>query len=261
MLNIFKNFRKFSFLLSQLVIRDFKVKYKRSFLGVLWSLLNPLLMMLVMYMVFSQVFRFDMGDINYPLYLFTGLIIFNYFSEASNMAMGSIVNNFSLITKVYMPKYIFPLSKALFSGINFLLSLIPLYLIIFIVRQPMSPAHLLLPFVFLCIFLFTLGVGMFMASLAVFFRDMFYIYTIVLTVWMYMTPIFYPIKQIENGTILLILKCNPLYHFVSFMRTIIIYNRVPALEQFGICFAFAVGAFLVGAVFFRLKQDRFIYYI
>ena len=123
-------YKKYSFLLEQLVSRDFKVKYKRSVLGVVWSLLYPLLMMTVMSVVFSNVFKMSTPGVSYLAYLLIGLTYFNYFSEASNLAMSSVVGNFSLINKVYMPKYIFPLSKCIFVGINFLLTLIPLYIVI-----------------------------------------------------------------------------------------------------------------------------------
>ena len=128
--NIFANMKRYSFLMKQLIIRDFKVKYKRSFLGVIWSLLYPVLMMAVMATVFSQMFKYRVENVNYLVYLMTGLVMFNYFSEASNSAMTSVVNNFALINKVYIPKYIFPLSKVLFVGVNFLLTLIPLFIII-----------------------------------------------------------------------------------------------------------------------------------
>ena len=128
--NIYYNFKKYSFLMGQMVSRDFKVKYKRSVLGIVWSLLYPLLQMIVMAIVFSQMFKFKMEGVNYLVYLMTGLVMFNYFSEASSSAMGSVCANFNLMNKVYIPKYIFPLSKCLFVGINFLLTLIPLLLII-----------------------------------------------------------------------------------------------------------------------------------
>ena len=124
--------QKYKFLLAQLVSRDFKVKYKRSVLGVVWSLLYPILTMSVMALVFTNMFKFSTPGVNYLVYLMSGLTIFNYFSEASNLAMSSVVANFPLINKVYMPKYIFPFSKCVFVGINFLLTLIPLYGIIFI---------------------------------------------------------------------------------------------------------------------------------
>ena len=119
--NNITNFKKYTFLLQQLISRDFKVKYKRSVLGIVWSLLYPLLTMAVMAIVFSNVFKFSTPGVNYLVYLMSGLIMFNYFSEASNLAMSSVVANFSLINKIYIPKYIFPLSKCLFVGINFLL--------------------------------------------------------------------------------------------------------------------------------------------
>ena len=122
---IISNFKRYWFLMSQLISRDFKVKYKRSVLGVLWSLLNPILMMTVMAIVFSQMFKFKVEGINYLVYLMTGIVLWNYFSQASNMAMTSIVENFSLINKIYIPKYVFPISKCLFIGIDFLLTLIP----------------------------------------------------------------------------------------------------------------------------------------
>ena len=141
--NIVQIMKRYKFLLEQLVLRDFKVKYKRSFLGIVWSLLYPLLMMGVMAIIFSNVFKFSVPGVNYLVYLMTGLVMFNYFSEASNLSMGSVVANFSLINKIYIPKYIFPLSKCLFVGINFLLTLIPLYLIIIITGQGINIYHLL----------------------------------------------------------------------------------------------------------------------
>ena len=133
MKNIIFSIKKYKFLMSQLVCRDFKVKYKRSVLGIIWSLLYPVLTMAVMALVFTNVFKFTTPGVNYLVYLMTGLVLFNYFSEATNSAMSSIVANFPLINKVYIPKYIFPLTKCLFVGINFLLTLIPLYAIIFLI--------------------------------------------------------------------------------------------------------------------------------
>ena len=150
--NIFTNLKKYSFLLSQLVSRDFKVKYKRSVLGVVWSLLYPLLNMAVMALVFSKMFKFSTPGVNYLVYVLSGLVMFNYFSEASNLSMSSVVANFSLINKIYLPKYIFPLSKCLFVGINFLLTLIPLYIVIFATGTGVNIYHLVLPYAYLCLF-------------------------------------------------------------------------------------------------------------
>ena len=154
--NIFGNFKRYSFLMKQLISRDFKVKYKRSVLGVIWSILQPILMMTVMAIVFSQMFRFKVEGTNYLVYLMTGIVMFGYFSEATNSAMVSVVFNFSLINKVYIPKYIFPIAKCLFVGINFLLTLIPWFAIILLSKVglgsyacPINGWYLLIPYIFL----------------------------------------------------------------------------------------------------------------
>lgn len=259
--NIFNNFRAYSFLMSQMIGRDFKVKYKRSVLGIVWSLLYPVLMMAVMAVVFSQVFRMNIEGIsNYLVYLLSGLIIFNYFSEATNSAMTSVVSNFQLMNKVYMPKYIFPLSKCLFSGINFLLSLIPLLLVVIITGAPITWLYVFLPYVFVCIFLFALGVGLFLATVSVFLRDVFYIYGIVVLIWQYFTPLFYDINMFDNQTIVAILRLNPLYHYLSFARTILIDGQMPSGLTFLTCGVSALVTVIIGGIIFKAKQDKFIYY-
>ena len=258
--NLKYTYKKYGFLLQQLVSRDFKVKYKRSVLGVVWSLLYPILMMAVMAIVFSNVFKFSTPGVSYLAYLLIGLTYFNYFSEASNLAMSSVVANFSLINKVYMPKYIFPLSKCIFVGINFLLTLIPLYAVIILTGTGLNWWHLLLPFSFACLFLFTIGMGFILATISVFLRDMFYIYGIILTIWTYFTPIMYDINML-NPTFAFILKFNPLYQFINFARTIILYGNCPTIAQFAGCFISAVLVFVIGVFVFKKNQDKFIYYV
>lgn len=258
--NIIINFKRYSFLLQQLISRDFKVKYKRSVLGVLWSLLNPIMMMIVMAIVFTNVFEFSTPGVNYLTYLLTGLVFFNYFSEASNLAMSSIVANFTLINKIYIPKYIFPLSKSLFVGINFMLTLIPLYAVIILTGTGLNVYHLLLPYSFLCLFVFTLGIGFILSTISVFLRDMFYIYGIVMQVLSYMTPIMYDINMLDPR-LQMVLKLNPLYHIITFARTIILYHEMPSLSAFLICGGSAVITAVIGVIVFRKNQDKFIYYV
>ena len=253
--------KKYSFLLRQLVSRDFKVKYKRSVLGVLWSLLYPVLTMAVMALVFTNVFKFTTPGVNYLAYLMSGLVIFNYFSEASNLAMSSVVANFSLINKVYMPKYIFPLSKCVFVGINFLLSQIPLYVILLATGTGINIYHLLLPYAYLCLFLFTLGFGLILATVSVFLRDMFYIYGVMISLWTYLTPIMYDIAIIDNPYLLMIFKCNPMYWFIYFTRRIMLYHTVPEINSWIYCMVFGLGTLLVGIFTFKKNQDKFIYYV
>lgn len=258
--NLKYTYKKYGFLLQQLVSRDFKVKYKRSVLGIVWSLLYPVLTMAVMALVFTRMFKFSTPGVNYLVYLMSGLVIFNYFSEASNLAMSSVVANFSLINKVYIPKYIFPISKCVFVGINFLLTLIPLYAIIFITGTGINIYHFLLPYAFLCMFIFTVGFGLILSTVSVFLRDMFYIYGVVLTLWTYMTPIMYDISII-SGPLQIIFKLNPLYWFIYFARDIILYNQVPGINVWIYCGLFAVVFLVLGIIIFKKNQDKFIYYV
>lgn len=265
--NIWANFKKYQFLMTQLITRDFKVKYKRSVLGILWSLLYPVLMMIVMSIVFSQMFRFQVEGINYLVYLMTGIVMWQYFSEATNNAMTSVVSNFALISKVYIPKYIFPVAKCIFVGINFILNLIPWFCLILLTQFGLGsyPAsinlyYLLIPYIFLCFFLFTIGVGLILSCVSVFLRDVFYIYGIVLTIWNYFTPVFYSI-EILPASLQSLFKFNPLYQFIDAVRNIVLYGNCPTLGTFGLLTLIGVGTLGVGAILFKKNQDKFIYYV
>lgn len=265
--SLLSNFKRYSFLMSQLISRDFKVKYKRSVLGVLWSILQPILMMTVMAIVFSQMFKFKVEGINYLVYLMTGIIMFNYFSDATNNAMVSVVYNFGLINKVYIPKYIFPIAKCLFSGINFVLTLIPWFAIILLSYVGLGEYtchlniwYILIPYIFVCLFLFSLGIGMILSCVSVFLRDMFYIYSIILTIWNYLTPVFYSIEILPEK-LQSIFKLNPLYLYITGVRSIVLAGERPSLIQLGSMALVSVVTLLIGLVVFRKKQDKFIYYV
>lgn len=265
--SLLSNFKRYSFLMSQLISRDFKVKYKRSVLGVLWSILQPILMMTVMAIVFSQMFKFKVEGINYLVYLMTGIIMFNYFSDATNNAMVSVVYNFGLINKVYIPKYIFPIAKCLFSGINFVLTLIPWFAIILLSYFGLGEYtchlniwYILIPYIFVCLFLFSLGIGMILSCVSVFLRDMFYIYSIILTIWNYLTPVFYSIEILPEN-LQSIFKLNPLYLYITGVRSIVLAGERPSLIQLGSMALVSVITLLIGLVVFRKKQDKFIYYV
>lgn len=258
--NVMINLKKYSFLLQQLVSRDFKVKYKRSVLGIVWSLLYPILTMVVMAIVFSNVFKFSTPGVSYLAYLLSGLIMFNYFSEASNLSMSSVVGNFGLLNKIYIPKYIFPLSKCLFVGINFLLTLVPLYIVLFATGTGVNWHHLFLPYSYLCLFMFTLGMGFILSAVSVFLRDMFYIYGIIIMMWTYLTPIMYDINLI-SANLQPWLKLNPLYHYINFAREIILYGRMPQPFTWVTCLVSSVAVLLIGVIVFKKTQDKFIYYV
>ena len=252
---------KYSFLIGQLVSRDFKVKYKRSALGVAWSLLYPVLTMCVMAVVFSHVFRTAVEGVSYPVYLLTGITFFNYFSEASNLSMSSVLANFSLLNKVYVPKYVFPLTKCLFVGINFLLTLLPLYAVILLSGTGLSWAHLLLPYDFLCLFAFTLGMSFLLSAAAVFVRDVLYIYGVALTLWMYMTPLFWDLSMLGDPCYEALLRLNPLCQYIGFARHVIFTGTAPSALSFTGCALSAGLTLLLGAGIFRRNQDKFVYYI
>lgn len=259
--NIMLNFNRYQFLMRQLISRDFKVKYKRSILGVVWSLLYPILMMLVMAIVFSKMFRFSVPGVNYLVYYEIGFIMFNYFSEATNNGMTSVVFNFNLLTKVYIPKYIFPLSKCLFCGINFLLTLIPLFAVIVFTGtiSQISWYYLLLPLIFLFGFLFTVGISFILSTISVFLRDMFYIYSIILTIWTYATPLFYDISIVPDA-LQKIFRLNPLYIYINGAREIILYGRCPSAMNLILMAAYGILTLVIGAIVFKRHQDDFIYY-
>ena len=258
--NVIINLKKYSFLLQQLVSRDFKVKYKRSILGIVWSLLYPILTMVVMAIVFSNIFKFSTPGVSYLAYLMSGLVLFNYFSEATNLSMSSVVANFPLINKIYMPKYIFPLSKCLFVGINFLLTLIPLYIVLIATGTGINIYHIFLPYAFLCLFMFTLGMGFILSAVSVFLRDMFYIYGIVLMMWTYLTPVMYDIKMISEN-LQPFLKLNPMYHYINFVREIALYGRIPQPFTWAVCLISAAIVLIIGVIVFKKNQDKFIYYV
>lgn len=248
-------FQRYKFLIKQLVLRDFKTKYKRSVLGILWSFLNPLLTMTVQYIVFSTIFRSDIP--NFALYLLTGIVCFNFFSEASSMALMSIVGNAPLITKVYVPKYIYPLSRVLSSSINLLFSLIPLLAVMLITGAPLRPALLLLPFGLICLFLFSLGIGLLLSTAMVFFRDTQFLWGVVSMLWMYLSPIIYP-ESIIPVKFLTLYKCNPLYHIIRFIRIILMDGLSPEPKAYGLCIIASAVPLIIGAVVFKKNQDKFV---
>ena len=258
LLNVMVAVKKYRFLIHQLVSRDFKTKYKRSVVGVLWSFLNPLLTMIIQYIVFSTIFKANIS--NYPVYLLTGIVMFNYFSEACGMTLTSILSNASLITKVYVPKYIYPLSRVLSSAVNLLISLIPLMCVVVFTGVTVTPAYLLIIFPLCCLIVFCMGLGMLLASSMVFFRDTQFLWGVLSMIWMYATPIFYP-ESILPQQFSFVLKINPLYYFIKFARTCILNGVSPEPMMYVQCALFALGMLAIGAVMFKKSQDKFILYI
>ena len=251
------NLFKYKWLLEELVIRDLKIKYRRSVLGYLWSVLNPLLMMLVLTVVFSTVFRFDIP--NYPVYLLTGQLLFNFYSESTTMAMDSILSGAALIKKVYLPKYIFPLSRVLSTFTTLLFSLLALFIVMIVTSTSFHITLILLPVVFLYMLIFSLGVSLILAVSVVYFRDIKHLYGVFLSALNFLTPIFYPTSILPEW-----LKSwmifNPLYDYIEFLRDILLYGRWPTWEENLLCIACSIGFLAVGMWVLK-STKRILYFI
>lgn len=250
--------KKYRFLIRQLVSRDFKTKYKRSVLGMFWSFLNPLLMMSVQYFIFSTIFQSDIP--NYAAYLLIGIISFNFFSEACNLSLYAVLGNASLITKVYMPKYIYPLTRVMSSVVNLMISLIPMILVCIVTGVQFEKSALLALFFLVCLILFTLGVCLLLSTAMVFFRDTQFLWGVISMVWMYATAIFFP-ESIVPSNFRFVLDFNPLYHYIKSMRICILNGISPEPAMYGGCFLIAVVTLVIGAMIFKKSQDKFILYL
>ena len=250
--------KRFRHLLVLMVKRDFITRYRRSVLGILWSMLNPLLMMTVLVIVFSFLFRFQIP--HFPVYVLSGQIIFGLFSESTNQAMVSIIGNAGIIKKVYVPKYIFPVSRIISSVVNFVFAFGAFLLVAFVTRAPMHWTIALVPIPVLYTFMFALGMGMLLSSMAVFFRDLQYIYGVAITAWMFFTPIMYPVAILPER-VFHVMHLNPLFHYVSYFRALALDGVVPGLWENVICLGFALFAMGVGLYATMANKDKYILYI
>ena len=252
------NIRRDWFVLSSLVGKDFKLKYRRSVLGILWSVLNPLLMMVVLSVVFSFFFRFQIEY--YPVYLILGQTLFTFMTDATSNAMGSIVDSASLIKKIRINKAIFPIEKVTFCLDNFLFSLVAVIgVMVFFQIQP-NFNMLLLPVLLISIYLFSLGLGLLLSSLAVFFRDMFHLWSVFTMAWMYLTPVFYPVEILPDW-VFSAMQFNPMYYYIGFFRDIFLNGTTPDAVCFLACFGMAIVALAIGYLVFSKTQRKFILYV
>ncbi len=249
---------RYRFLIEQLIRRNFQTKYRQSVLGVLWSFLNPLLTMAVQYVVFSAVFR--SGIDHFPVYLLTGIILFGFFTECVSLGMDSIVLNGPLITKVAMPKIVFPLSRSVSSLISLVISLLPLLLAMLLSGTPITPALLAVPVIILLLFCFALGMTLILCTMNVFFRDTRFLWNAVSLLWTYATPIFYPIDIIPAGW-QPIFRLNPMFQLIDALRTVIIGGAWPTAVQWGMCLLCAAVPLAVGLCVFRKFEDRFVFHL
>ena len=248
-------FLKFKPLLTELVARDIKIKYRRSVLGVMWTVLNPLGMMIILSIVFSNVFKFDIE--NFPLYVLSGQVIFNFFNDATTSSMTSILNNSSLIKKVYVPKYLFVFSRIFSSFINLMAAFCALLVVMITTRAELHWQMLLFIVPLTMVVGFSLGVGLILAALTVRFRDIMHLYSVFTTGLLYLTPVIYPMSMLPE-TIRKLVMLNPLTNYLIMFRDVMFNATIPSLGSFALGLLEMIAALAVGLWVFYKKQDSFI---
>ena len=257
-MRMIQKLRKHRFLFQQLVHRDFTKKYKRTVLGVAWSMISPLLSLMVMRIVFTSLLGSEIE--HYTIYLFSGQLIFSFFSDSTNEGMSALLNNADIFTKVNVPKYMFLLSKNVSSLINFGLTLIIYFLFVLADGIPITWKFLLLVYPIVCLVIFNLGVGLILSAVFVFFRDIQYLYGIFTTLLMYVSAIFYSIETFpEMGQNLFLL--NPVYLYIRYFRKIVIESTIPSVEFHLLAAAYALAALGVGCLIYKKKNHSFLYYV
>lgn len=250
--------KKHQFLFEELVKRDFKQKYKRTVLGMAWSVLSPLLTLLVMSLVFTQFF--GRHTPHYTIYLFCGTLVFSYFRESTHGGMNSLMSNANIFSKVNVPKYLFLLSKNVSALINFGLTLCVFFLFVFLDGVAFHPRFVLLIYPICCLVLFNVGVGLVLSALFVFFRDISYLYDVFVMLLQYMSAIFYTIDGYSPLMQKLFL-CNPVYCYIKYFRVIVLEGMVPSLSFHLLCAFYAVVMLVIGGMIYKVNNHKFLYYI
>ncbi|MBN2147319.1 MAG: ABC transporter permease [Anaerolineales bacterium] len=245
-------------LLRFLISNSIKTRYKRSSLGVIWTLLNPLLSTLVLTIAFSQIFRFEIA--NYPIYLLVGFLFWNFFSQTTTQAMNTLIWGSSLLKRIYVPRTIFAVSVLGNGLVNLLLALIPLALIMLALGHPLTLNILMLPVAILLMAMFTLGIALFLSTLAVFFVDVVDMYGIFLTVWFYLTPVIYPASIVPERFAILV-KLNPMTTMLGLFRSILYDGQMPSASSLAISAAMSILSLLVGWLVYTKRVDEFAYRI
>ena len=242
-----------------LVARELKVRYRRSTIGFLWTMLQPLLMMLVFKVVFSHLFRFNIA--NYAVYALAGINFWNFFSQSILASMNSLRGNAQILQKLPVPKAVFPVATVASGVINLLFALVPLLGLIVFTGSPLTSALFFLPVSILIAALFTLGAGLLLAPLAVFFSDVVELIGVLLTIVMYLTPLFYPKEIIPAGIAQEIVRFNPVRSILEVFRDPIYYGKIPPWTHLTVSIGIAAAALVIGALAFRRSSDRIPFYV
>ena len=250
--------KKNQFLFEELVKRDFKQKYKRTVLGMGWSILSPLLTLLVMSLVFTQFFGRNMP--HYTTYLFAGNLMFSYYREATTGGMNALMSNAHIFTKINVPKYMFLLTKNVSAIINFGLTLLVFFLFAAIDGVTFSPKFIAILYPILCLMVFNIGVGLILSALFVFFRDISYLYDVFTMLLMYMSAIFYTVDSYAPAIQRLFLV-NPVYCAIKYVRLVVLEGAIPSAAFHLLLAAYAALALLLGGLVYKKKNHEFLYYV
>ncbi len=240
-------------MIRQLVAREIKRKYSRSYLGILWSVLNPLMNMVVLSIIFTKMFSKSIE--NYPLYLLSGQSIWQLFTGATNAAMTVMVDNRVMLTRVKFPMSIFPTARVFSSLVNYFYTFLAYLLMLAVFQIPPSVTMLLAPIIVVCMTLFSMGLGYLLAVVYVFFADIKYLYSVLLSLWMYCSALFYPVDALPEimGRVV---KANPVYNYIACMRECMLYAEWPTQAQWMRMIVWAGGMFLAGYLIFQKSQSR-----
>jgi homopolymeric O-antigen transport system permease protein len=258
MFELARDIYRYRELIWALAIKELRVRYKRSFLGFLWALLNPLLMMIVMTLVFGTILRFRID--HYSIFLLSMLLPWTFFTQTLSYSVESVVGHADLLRKVRVAKLVFPVAAVLSNVINFLLSLIPLASLVLITRFPLHWTWIYLPVPMLGLFLFALGMAFLFATLNVFFRDVSHIIQIILSAWFYLSPIVYSLDFISPKHRWLF-RLNPMLYVLNGFRLSIYYGMLPTPQSAAVSLLCGIAALSIGFGIFRRYQDAFVFYI
>lgn len=250
--------QKYSFLFIELTKRDFKKKYKNSWLGIGWSALSPLFTLLVMRMVFGGIFGRNTD--HYTTYIFCGNLVYSYFKEATSGGMGALVDNATIFSKINVPKYIFLLTKNVSATINFCITLIIFFIFALLDNVNFTWSFIFLIYPILCLMLFNIGCGLILSALNVFFRDTKYLYDLLTLLLMYLSAIFYKTDMFEPG-IQKLFYLNPVFCYIDYFRSIVLRNSIPTAGHHLLCIAYAIVVLLLGSYVYKKKNHEFLYYL
>ncbi len=255
---MFEKWNKHKFLFEELVKRDFKKKYKRTILGMGWSMLMPVMMLLVMRVVFGHFFGRNIE--HFTTYLFCGNILFCWFSESTNLGMRSLYANASIFTKVNVPKYLFLFAGSIQTLINFMLTLFVFFIFCFVDDIIFTWKFICLIYPVVTMLLFNVGIGLILSALFIFFRDVDYLWNVFLQLLMYGSAIFYSIETFPPN-MKLFFACNPIYRHISYFREIVLSDTIPSMETHLTLLGFAVVTVVVGMFMYKRYNTRFLYYV